>query len=330
MENNFVKLAVDTYKGAISGNYSQGESLDTLHKALVEMNGGSTKLNYKNIRDGKCQGMFAIIETVIQQTSENDLSSNEFFMNLVDYKNIALGDQNSFYIPDDSLFFVAEHARGTQAIRRQRLSGGTNITIKTTPKSVKIYEELDRVLSNRIDFNEFIDRVNKSMTKKKLDDIYSVWASIKKTSGSTYFPVAGSYSENALIEMIDHVEAATGKDAKIVGTRAAIRKLTNTVQSTLAENDLYNIGYYGKFAGTPVICLKQIHKTNSDEFLLNDNEIYVIAGDDKPIKFVTEGDATIIVGNPLDNADLSQEYLYGENYGVGLAMADKFGIYTMS
>lgn len=330
MENNFVKLAVDTYKGAISGNYSQGESLEALHKALVEMNGGSTKLNYKNVRDGKCNGMFAIVETIIQQTSDVDLSQNEFFMNLVEYKNIALGDQNNFYIPDDSLFFVAENARGTQAIRRQRLSGGTNIAIKTTPKSVKIYEELDRILSNRIDFNEFIDRVNKSMTKKKLDDIYAVWAGIKKTSGSTYFPVAGSYSENALIEMIDHVEAATGKTAKIVGTRAAIRKLTNTIPSNLAANDLYDIGYYGKFAGTPVICLKQVHQTNTDNFLLNDNEIYVIAGDDKPIKFVTEGEGTVIMGDPMNNADLSQEYLYSENYGVGFATAEKFGIYTMS
>ncbi len=55
--------------------------------------------------------------------------------------------------------------------------------------------------------------------------------------------------------------------------------------------------------------------------VLDDNVITVIAGDDKPIKVVYEGDPLIIAGNPLDNADLTQEYLYGEKYGIGLVLA---------
>ena len=41
-----------------------------------------------------------------------------------------------------------------------------------------------------------------------------------------------------------------------------------------------------------------------------DDVLTIIAGDDKPIKFVYEGDPLVIMGNPLDNADLTQELEY--------------------
>ena len=47
----------------------------------------------------------------------------------------------------------------------------------------------------------------------------------------------------------------------------------------------------------------------------------IIAGDDKPIKFVYEGDPIMLTGDPLANADLTQEYVYAENYGIGIVLA---------
>lgn len=64
---------------------------------------------------------------------------------------------------------------------------------------------------------------------------------------------------------------------------------------------------YGKFYGTPVVALPQRHKVGSTDFVFADNIITVVAGDDKPIKVVREGDATMIMGDPLKNQDLTQE-----------------------
>ena len=47
----------------------------------------------------------------------------------------------------------------------------------------------------------------------------------------------------------------------------------------------------------------------------------IIAGDDKPIKCVYEGDPIVIMGEPTANGDLTQEYLYGEKYGMGIVLA---------
>ena len=65
----------------------------------------------------------------------------------------------------------------------------------------------------------------------------------------------------------------------------------------------------------------QRHKVGSTDFVMDDDVITIIAGDDKPIKVVYEGDPIVLMGNPLDNADFTQEYLYAEKYGMGIVLA---------
>lgn len=65
--NDIVKLAVDAYNGNVQ-QYSTKQSMDVLREAMIEANGGSTTLNYKNIRDGKCVGLFALIEEILSRT----------------------------------------------------------------------------------------------------------------------------------------------------------------------------------------------------------------------------------------------------------------------
>ena len=65
---DIVKVAVVAYHGNVE-QYSVGQSMELLHKALIDANGGSTTLNYKNIRDGKCSGLFTLIEEVLLKTA---------------------------------------------------------------------------------------------------------------------------------------------------------------------------------------------------------------------------------------------------------------------
>ncbi len=86
------------------------------------------------------------------------------------------------------------------------------------------------------------------------------------------FPVAGAYNENELLDLIAHVEAAAGgKLATIVCTKKAARNLDLTPFGDAAKEDLYNLGYAGKFYGTPVVITPQRHKIGSTEFVLKDD-----------------------------------------------------------
>lgn len=321
--NNIVKLAVDAYRGNVE-KYSVKESMDTLRKAMIEANGGSSTLDYKRIRDGKCGELFTLIEEILSRTTVEGLQGDEYFNALVDFRNVALGDKNIFEVEDANLFVVSDAADGTQGIRRQRLGGISETSIPTTFKVVKIYEELNRVLSGQVDFNKFIQKVSESFRQKLLNDIYTLWstATADDFGGTTYFPAAGAYDEDALLDLIGHVEAAAGgKSATIIGTKKALRNLAPSIQGVESKSDLYNMGYYGKFYGTPVVVTPQRHKVNSTEYVFDDDVITIIAGEDKPIKCVYEGQSTILLGDPANNKDFTQEYLYGEKYGMGIVLA---------
>lgn len=321
--NDIVRLAVDAYRG-VTTKYSVGESMDTLRQALIDANGGHTTLDYKAIRDGKCNGLFSIVEEILSRTIVEGLQGDEYFNALVDFRNVALGDKNEFLVEDSNVFVVADAADGTQGIRRQRIGGLSRMSIDTRFKVVKIYEELNRILSGQVDFNRMIQLVSESFRRKLLDDIFALWntATAEQFGGETYFPAAGTYDEDALLDLISHVEsAANGKAATIIGTKRALRNLAPAIQGAESKSDLYTMGYYGKFYGSSVVAVPQRHKVGSTDFVFPDNVLTVIAGDDKPIKCVYEGQPTMIMGNPTDNADLTQNYLYGEKYGMGIVLA---------
>lgn len=64
---NIVQVAVDAYHGKVQ-KYSVDQSMELLREALVKANNGKTTLDYKDIRDGKCVGLFSIVEEILSRT----------------------------------------------------------------------------------------------------------------------------------------------------------------------------------------------------------------------------------------------------------------------
>jgi hypothetical protein len=322
-----VKLAVDAYTGRVE-KYSVTQSQEAIREAIIEANNGSTVMNYRDIRDGKCNGLFALLEEILSQTVPMGLENDAWFNSVVDFRNVAAGDQNLFVTDGGELFAVADAADGTQGIRRQRLDNQEFI-IPTSFKMVRIYEELNRVMAGRVDFNVLIQKVAASHRQHINQEVRKLWESVTKEQlgGAEYFPVAGAYDEDALLDLIAHVEsAAGGRTATIIGTKKALRNLKMTETADVAKRDIYNMGYIGKFYGNPVVGINQMYKPGTHDFASNDNALTIIAGEDKPVKVVYEGDSLIIPGDPMMNADLTQEYLYGDKYGAGLVLAANTGV----
>lgn len=332
--NEIVKVAVDAYHGNVT-KYSVDQSMDLLQKALVEANGGDTALNYKSIRDGKCNGLFTLIETILDKTVVEGLQESDFFNELVEFRNVALGDKNIFVVEDNDLFSVAEAAEGTQGIRRQRFMGRTETAIETSLKVVKIYEELNRVLAGRVDFNEMINLVADSFKAQMLNEIYGLWSNVTQAQlgGAVYYPAAGAYDEATLLTLIEHVEAAAGgQQVTLLGTKAALRNLAPSIQGADSRSDIYNLGYYGKYFGANTFAIPQRHQIGNTNFVMDDNVITILASGEKPIKCVYEGDPLVVMPDPLTQGDLTQNYLYGSRWGLGLILPANsgIGIYDMT
>lgn len=330
-KSQVVKLATDMITNKVSANFADAsKNSEALIDELIEANGGSSEISFKNFN--RANPCFQIIEEIIPKIVHEGFKGNEFFMNLVDYRNVLLGDDIDFWTDDKTELIVSDVSYGVAAIRRQRLGKKEKYNVETTLKIVSVYEELKRLLARRVDFNEFIQAVSKAFIRDRYNDIFTAFDGITASTrglDSTYVRT-GSYSEDTLCEIIDHIEAANEFKATILGTRKALRKITTAVQSNEAKSDMYNSGFYGKFNGTPMIYTPQRHKVGTSEFLLNDNKIIIIASNEKPIKYLTKGTGILSVTDPLQTADHTQTYLYAEEAGVGVAFNDKIGIYTLS
>lgn len=328
---NVIKLATDMIQNKVSGNFSDvTKNSAALRDALIEANGGKTTIDVKTFHRGnEC---FEIIEEIIPLIINEGLTGDEFFFNLVDYRNIALGDDIDFWTEEKTELIVADASYGVTGIRRQRLGEMEKYNVDTTLKVIKVYEELKRLLANRTDFNVFIRKVSEAFANKIKNDTYTAFNGVTTATrglNSTYVKT-GSYAEDTLLDLVEHVSAANGAVPTIFGTKKALRKVTTANVSDRAKEDMYDIGFYGKFNGTNMIYLPQRHVVGTDTFLLDDSKIYVIAGNDKPIKVVNKGEGLLSTNDPLQSADHTQNYFYGQETGVGLAFANRMGFYSIS
>ena len=166
-KKNLVKMGIDTYKNIPNGNFSREDNLKVLREALVELNGG-TKLNYKTMRNNaKAIEMFEIIEEILNVTVMGGLEDNPFFQRFVEVRNLALGDEQTFFIEDDSLFIVSEIAAGINDIRRQRVSGGTTVSVPTNLHGIEIYEELESIGGFEGESAEYYQKFGYALQKRK-------------------------------------------------------------------------------------------------------------------------------------------------------------------
>ena len=245
-DGNFMKeileQAIRVVRGDVSGEFSKAQENEGMRNALIELNGGSTKISPKTFHRGT--QLFALVEELIPAIIDKGLRDSDAIFQLVEYRNIAAGDEAEFYTEGEATFVVSDVASGIRGIRRQRLSGGEKVTSPTVFKAVRVYENLGRLLAGRITFDAFISAVSKAFNQKILTDAYTALSTITQdTAGLTSdYVYAGTYDENKLIELVEHVKADTGSVARIYGTKAALRKITTAITGDMTQTDMYNMG----------------------------------------------------------------------------------------
>lgn len=326
MKTELVKLASDIFKNEL-GQFSKEQANETLRKALVELNGGKTKFDPKSFRRNKTE-IFEIIEVALDEALNNIIDTQ--FNDFVETRNLNWGDTNEFLLPNRDLFKVAMVADGTGNLLRQRLGDKGRLVVETHDYGIKIYEELHRFLAGRIDWVELINKVAKSFELQLAEQIYKSIYDSYNTLSTTY-KASGTFSEAVLLEMIQHVEAATGQEVVIFGTKNALAKIATAKESDGMKDTINTLGHYGMFKGTNLREIKQLHKYNSDsEFAIDNNMLMLLpVGDLKIAKLVIEGDSII---DEFENkqGDMSKEYMLIKRYGLATIPTHRFGIIRLA
>lgn len=335
-KETLVSLAVKSSRNEnISTSYSKDETLTALHNALIKANNGKSYFDLKDIKNGRCIGLFEIVEEIIAKTEDDYLITNPLWNEIVEYRNVSFGDRASFYVPDDSDLYVSRVADGTTGVIRQRISGGKNIDISTSAYEVKIYDDLIRLMSGRSDMDTFINKVGKALSKKKFLLVLEAFLGIINTNpNNIFYNSSTGYQENILLDMCLMVEAKNGTSPTIIGTKKALRNITldPTTLCEQGKNDLYNMGYYGKFNGYNCVHIPNNLKKDNINFYLPDDTIYVIGTmEEKPVKFVTEGSPMVFLSESNKNIDLTQDFMTIEKFGCDIVLTGKKnGVYKIA
>lgn len=334
MNKDLVKLCVDTARNRVQ-NYGKTteQASDVIRKAFFEIMGTETP-NFKDVRRHKVE-VFEILEEVLATTVINGVNDDEFFMQFADVRNVALGDSIEFYVPDNSLLVASELAGNHWNMTRQKLDAGASFTVKTKAFGLAVYADFLAFLAGRVDFPVLVSKVARAMQDKIYQETAASFA-----SASAYLPsefkATGTYSEDALIEIASHVEAASGSAPMVVGTRKGLAKVTAGLDaaylSEKSKEQLNNTGRVTVYNGMTLVQLPTVHKANSFEFAYNDNQLLILpSGDNKPVKLVYEGDSLVKeVSDGTDNMDMSLEYKFITRFGTNVVFNNLYGVYNLS
>lgn len=305
-----------------------------IRKGFYEMMGveEGQALNYKKFRQHKNE-IFEIIEEIVEITVNEGFNSE--LDGLIEYRNLALGDKNEFYVPANKNFRVSVMSDGNGNIRRQRMTEGQSYSVPTERKGVKIYEEFDRFMAGRINFTDMARKVGEDMVEATKEDIYSVILTNFREAGAGLpyrKTISGTVpTEKDILEMAKHLEAKTGAKVAIYGTALALSSLDIKYPSDASNNQRNQQAFYGRIAGIEAKELPALHKVGTDEFIFEDDAILLLPQTgDKFVKVVNEGTATIIEGDALSRADLQQEYMLSEKIGVSVIPSSVFGFIKFS
>ena len=311
--------------------YTQKQGSEAIRQAFIELM-GTDRPSRREFRRNETE-IFEIIEDTVEPLISSGWEDTDFFERYVDYRDLERGDMNEFYIPDNSLLKAVQVSNGNLSIERQRLNVGKNIAISVSTYAVKVYEEFDRFIAGRISWPELVDKIGQALQHKLSGAIYTAFADDSKDALPSEFTHNGSFDDDELNTIIEHVRAANqGLSISIAGTRNALRKLdfsTNWISEQMKDQK-NSFGIVADWEGVPLVEIPQVHEPNTFDFKITDSKLFVMPGT-QPIKVVREGDPVIKeTADGVSNMDMTLEYTYLTRWGVTVVFTNYYGIYEVT
>lgn len=277
--------------------------------------------------------IFEIVEEIVNVTISEDIFESAFVEAFVEFKNRALGDTSAFY-SEGGLLSVATFAGNHWDTNRQAIDLGDEVTLPKEWVYIHVYEELERFLLGITTLEKLTDKIYKSVNKFIQDRIYAQFQNVANAV-PTDFTRQGN-SEEAVGELCDLVQAAGGyASLTIAGTKGALRKLAGIIPDKMFANSQKeakaSTGSIGEWEGNKLLIIPQTLKSGTFELALDDNMLFIMGGDVKPIKVEFIGDTR----SDMDTTgkkynDMTVDIQVQTLMGMGLLLPPYFGVFTFA
>ena len=277
--------------------------------------------------------VFEIMEEITNITIGENVLNSPFIDAFVEVKNRALGDKTAIY-SEGGLLSVASFAGNHWDTNRQAVDVGAEVTLPSEWIYIHVYEDLERFLLGITGLEKIMDKIYKSVNKYIQDRLYAQFQNVAN-SVTSEFSKSGN-SEEALGALVDLVQAAGGYGSiTLAGTKGALRKLANAVPDKMFANSQKEAkaltGSIGDWEGNSLMVIPQTLKSGTFELGLDDNKIFIMGGDVKPIKLEYIGDTRSDMDTTgKKNNDQSVDIQIQTKLGMGLLLPPYFGVFTFA
>ena len=344
---HFNELLLDSARGTVK-DYTAKEANQKIvekFRAMLGIEPNDRPQHVKRAIRANQQLVFTIIEEVVEEMIITGWMENPFFNQFVDTKNLALGDENDFYVEDDSILSVSKVSGNHHNMIRQRLGAGRHFSVAGEWFGLKIYSDFERILTGAEDWASFVAKVAEAVNRYLYDALYAALRGAKDSLGANWVKSGelAAANKTTLVKLCNDISMATGSPVTIFGARTALSSLTamadvNWAPETAKQEYYANGGVLGNWEGFAVAEIGQGLKRGAGinsatvEYMLDTDRLYIIPTSvaNKFIKVVNYGEAQISQVTDRDtNRDMSYEYEMLYKMGINVILNTVFGVWEI-
>ena len=278
--------------------------------------------------------IFEIVEEIVNITISDDFKEIPFVDNFVEFKNRYLGDKTAWYSEGKSYVTVASFAGNHWDTNREALDAGEEYTLEKEWVYIHVYDEFERFLLGIASLERLTDVIYKSFNKYIKERTYVMFQSIMDVVPDEFS--AKGNDEEAVGNLCDLVRAAGGySNLTIAGTNGALRKLAGVIPNNYFADSQREAkaktGNIGEWEGNRLMVIPQVIKEGTFELALDNDVIFIMGGDVKPIKVEFIGDTrTQDVTDHRVNNDMTYDLQVQTLFGCGFELPQAFGRFTFA
>lgn len=337
-------LMFDLYKGELSEGMTKKEAEDQLRafsRKIFGLGENPSKRDVKRAYRDNGRHFFDIIEEVVDWTVTTGLKESEWFDALVNYRNLADGDENLFYQDGEEVILsVARMGKRHHDTVLQRLGRGKTFSIETDLYGAAVGAAIDRYVLGLEDWSKLVDAITKAFAVKVQEVIFAeIQEAYKKLPVQTGFVDAGAISvanKTKIDTILNNVSTANdGAPVVIMGLYNDLQQFDNLIpiewiadsqkEEVAAEG---RIGHYGRYQFVEIP--DRFVKGKPGESFYKDHILYFFAtGDNKLVDMVDVGETLVDEiterGEANGRIDDLMKYEVQREFGAAVRLGRFFG-----
>lgn len=342
-------LMFDLYRDELDEGITKKEAEDKLREMSLKIF-GLTKDSKKRDRERAYRDygrqFFDVIEEVTDWTVSTGLKENEWFNELVNYKNLNDGDENLFKNEHEEVILsVARMGKRHHDTMLQRLPEGETYSVETDLYGAAVGADIDKYLVGQEDWTKLIDAITKAFVVMTQNLIFAeILEAPKKLPVQTGFVETGALNatnRKKFNKVLQNVSVANDNaEVVIMGTMVGLQELENLIKvdwiSSSQKEDVASMGRLGNYGRYRLVEIPQrFAKNDVTKDMYNDDILWVFAsGDNKMVDMVDVGETIIdeITDRGESNSNIADlmKYEVQRELGVATRLGRYFGQWTIT